>query len=248
MTMQKIKNLVFFCSLFLITSPCIANLKIGTVLFDPPYVMSINQGFDIDLIHKICERTHNTCQLIPMDFNKLFSTLIEEKIDLAIGGISISENRETNIIYSLPYMVSKGSFLIRQNNPIQSIQDLQGKKVGVIRGQQEDGVFYNFLNDSFPGQFTIEQYNNVEDIINALTNQQIDAAFLHESTALYWVLNSGGDQFKIFGKPSIVGEGVAIMAAKKNQSLINIINQQLKEIEKDGTYIKLYQTYFGNEL
>ncbi|KTD20914.1 arginine-binding periplasmic protein [Legionella lansingensis] len=236
--------LAFFLSLYLPST--YADIKVGTVFFDPPFVTSMNQGFDVELILLLCQKINTPCQLMPMDFNKLFPALDNGTIDLAIGGIVISEARLKKYIFTLPYMLSKGQFLISNKSTLQTLNDLAREKVGVLKGEQDSSVFANYLNQNFPGQFTIIDFDDIEDLVNALSTGNIAAAFIHESTALYWQQNGGG-QFKLLGTPTIVGEGIAIMTLPQNNQLVQQLNAQLQAIEKDGSYLNLYQTYFGQE-
>lgn len=222
-----------------------ADIRIGTVLFYPPFIVSPNQGFDADLSNALCERLQVHCALIPMEFNELFTALNTGKIDLAIGGIIISNERRAHYIFSMPYIISKGDFLILNNSSVKSVSDLAGDRVGVLRGEQDGGVFYNYLETRYGKKLEIMQFDDMEDMITALTDHDITAAFTHESTALYWEQNGGG-QFRILGEPMPVGNGIAIMALPENIELLQKINVQLKNME-DKSYLNLYNTYFTQE-
>lgn len=224
-------------------SPLYANIKIGTVHFYPPYVISAQEGFDIDLLRKVCTRLHEECDLILMDFKQLFPALREGKIDLAISGLTISKKDHTFYIYSMPYMISKAQFLILKNSEMESINDLKGKFVGVLRGNKEYSVFYNYLSKSNE-HFQIIQYNNTVDIINGLTSGAIAAAFIHGPAARYWEENGKG-QFKRLGSDFLLGDGISMLALPKNAPLIHRINKQLRQFVKDGTFLQLYKRYFS---
>ncbi|KTC86968.1 transporter substrate-binding domain-containing protein [Legionella brunensis] len=243
--MKSIKAVLFslFFSFNILSAH--ADIKVGTVFLYPPFVMSLSEGFDIDFINLLCQKMNTTCTLVPMDFNKLFPALDDGEIDIAIGGIVISPVREKNYIFSLPYMLSKGQFLILQSSNISSLNDLAGKTVGVLRGGQDGSVYYAYLNANYPGLFQTLAFNDIEDVITALSTNTIAAAFIHESTAQYWEENGGG-QFKTFEKASLVGDGMAIMAMPQNKALIQQINQQIQAADQDGTFVRLYNTYFGN--
>lgn len=228
------------------STPTYATIKVGTVVFYPPFVMSRTTGFDIEFIQAICQGLQEQCLLVPMSFNKLYTALDAGTIDIAIGGITIAPTDSFKYIYSLPYVLSKGEFLVLQSNPITSIDNLRGQTIGIMKGSQDGDVFYNFLIINYPDQFKIQLYDDMEDLITALSKGDITAAFAHESTAIYWELN-GGAQFKILGKPTLVGNGIGIMASTKNPALIDKINDQIRSIEKDDIYLRLYNTYFANE-
>lgn len=245
--MKLIRALLFFTYWFFSASPSYADIRVGTVLFYPPFVMSQSTGFDIEFIQQICQNLQQRCSLITMDFNQLYKALSAGEIDIAIGGITIASASSDSYIYSLPYLLSKGVFLVSKNSNVQNVLDLKGTKIGILKGLQDGGVFYSFLNDNFIDQFQIIQYNNIGDIITSLSKGDIAASFMHESTALYWQLNGSG-QFKLVGKPMIVGNGIGIMSTPDELPLMQKINQQIQKIEKEPVYLDLYNTYFANEL
>lgn len=244
--MTLIKAVLFSLLLSITTYSAHADIRVGTVFLYPPFVMSSNQGFDIEFIRLLCQRMNTPCTFVPMDFNQLFTALDNGSIDIAVSGLVISEVREQKYIFSLPYMLSKGQFLISKNNNVDSLDDLKGQKIGVIRGGQDDGVFMGYLKANYPGFFEPVRFDDIEDLITALSSKSISAAFVHESTALYWEQNGGG-QFKTLGNPTIVGDGIAIMASPQKAALIQQFNQQIQATEQDGSYLSLYKTYFGAE-
>lgn len=235
---------LFFC-FFLNLSSLYANIRVGTLLFYPPFVSSSGDGFNIDFMQTICRRLQEKCEFIPMDSNRLFLALDKKQIDIAIGVISISQNSSSKYIFSLPYLVSKGQFLISNNGSIQTIQDLNGKSVGVIRGEQDSAdEFYRFLITNFNGLFEVKQFDDIEDLITALNEGDIAAAYIHKSAAIYWQRNSNG-QLITLGPANVLSEGLTIIALPENTLLIQRINQKIQEMEKDSTFLNLYKTYFG---
>jgi ABC-type amino acid transport substrate-binding protein len=244
MRFKKLVLSLIIC-LSLIKSSVSAPVKVGVVFFYPPYVLSMNEGFDISLVQLLFHRLKLSYELIPMELNKLFSSLEAGDIDIAIGGISISPEREGKFIFSLPYMLSKAQFLILNTSKYTLVTDLGGAQVGVMQGNENGGIFYNFLLNNFSGLFNVVKFNDMESLISSLTSGNISAAFTHQPTANYWLQN-GGHQFRKLGSPMIVGAGIAIMSIPANAALIQKINQQLQAMENDNTYINLYTTYFGN--
>lgn len=231
---------------FLFSSASYSNIKVGTLFFYPPFVLSLGEGFDIDLTQLLCKGLNEQCDIIPMDFNQLYTALDDGKIDIAIGCISISSAREQHYIFSLPYMLSKRQFMVLKNSTIKSVDNLTGTAVGVIEGDPQGSASYGYLRDTYPGKFKITQFNDIEDLVTALSNNQISAAFLHRSSVVYWVENGGG-QFRPMGDVLTLGDGIGIMSVPRNQALIQRINQLLQIMEKDNVYLSLYNTYFADE-
>lgn len=242
---MNIKALLVVVGL-LFTSMSSATITIGTLMFKPPYVLSPGNGFDIDLAEVLCQRLKEQCTFMPMGMNELYKKLQDGKIDLAMGGIPISYTLKINFIFSLPYMLSKGQFLVLTDDPSTSTDELQGKTVGVLRNVLNGGVFYGYLLNHYKKLFQIKLYDDIEDVMSDLNSKTISAAFLDRSSVNYWI-QEGGGQFKPLGAVHIIGDGIAILALPKNKKLIERINPVLEGIEKDDTYFKLYNTYFADE-
>lgn len=241
---MKRRKLLFplFLCLTMLATPVCATIKIGTEYFYPPYVISTSEGFDIGLIQLLCLRMHEDCEIVPMDFHEIFPALDSGKIDIAIGGISISLDRLKKYIFSMPYLIGRGQFLVLKGSMFISSQDLIGQSVGVIKGEQDGSVTYQSLVQNFSDSIKIIEYNDMEDLISALSNKDIAAAFIHRPTAHYWLQN-GGDQFKILNETVFLGQGIAIMALPNKGDLIQKINDRLVGAEKDNSYLSLYETY-----
>ncbi len=242
---MPVKNLLLALCLFF-SSSGYTTINVGTLIFKPPFISSPGYGFDIDLVHLLCQRLQEQCNLRPMGMDQLYQNLKDGKIDLAIGGIPISYSLQINFIFSLPYMLSKGQFLVLKKNQINSISELKDQSIGILQNPLNGGVFYKYLLDRYNGQFKIKLYNDIEDVLADLNNKTISAAFLNRSSVNYWI-QQGGQEFKSLGPVYTIGDGIAIMALPKNKQLIARINKLIQDIEKDNTYMKLYNVYFANE-
>lgn len=53
------------------------------------------------------------------------------------------------------------------------------------------------------------------------------------------------DQLQLIGDKIPIGSGYAIIALKNQSALIDKINYILLEMEKDGSYLRIYNEYFG---
>lgn len=246
---MKVKGMLLglvFCFFFSTLSH--STVRIGTLVYNPPFVISSSEGFDIDLSHLLCSRLKIKCQLIPIKNTKqLYQALENGQVDLVIAGVTISPARQKDHVFSLPYMLSKGQFLtLKDQSHINSEADLEGSTVGVIKDELSGGVLYAYVLNKYQGKLKVNQYDTVENMFAALSNKTISAVFLYRSDVNYWNHNYG-NLFKTLGPVVTLGEGIAIMAQSKNSNLIDRINKVLQQIEQDDTYLALYKTYFSNQ-
>ncbi|KTD75035.1 transporter substrate-binding domain-containing protein [Legionella waltersii] len=216
-----------------------ANIIVGVPTYRPPYVINPTQGFDIQLINNICVRLNEKCILKTMDFGLIERALRNGEIDVAIGAITISDERLHYFVFSLPYMASYGEFVVSRNSKIKQVNELETKQVGVISGSDLD----EFINDYFSELFRITQFKLIDDLLLALKNKKIDAMFVDRKSIGYWQTKNTND-LKVIGSSILIGKGFGIMAMPKNISLINRMNKVLLQLENDGTYTRIYNLYF----
>lgn len=236
-------KIALLCLLGILFCSCLnAAYKVGIVAFDPPYVYSINEGFDIDLTKIICQRLKIQCILIPMSYNKLFTALDSGDIDFALGAIFIKPN--SGYLFSLPYTIGRGQFMVLKSSSAHTVEDLKGKDIGVIKGNPTGSAFVDFLNSHYPDLFQIKDYDSINDLVTALNNQSVSAVFMRRSAVQYWTQNNAS-LFKSLGAINHVGSGIGVMSSLQNTNLIQQINTVLKQMEADGSYLNLYKIYFN---
>lgn len=245
--MKLIKYLVFITllvtSLFAYANP----FTIGILKFAPPFssVDTNNHyfGFSVDLMNEICKRINEPCVYKATDFETQLNDLQTGTIDVTFLASPIPPDVSEQYQFSMPYITSNGQFVSLKNSNINSIDDVKNKKIGVM---QATLLQYNVL-PQYTSQENIKVYPKITTLILALNNRDIDAALLNENVAKY-LLNNTLKGFQLVGKPITLGNGYGIIALKKNAAIIDKINKALLAIETDGTYLTLYQKYFGRSL
>lgn len=238
--MKCMQYLVFF---FLSFITYVANsLVIGTLSNAPPFTFLEGpnnlSGFDIDLMNSICKRIKRKCTYNTYNFHKVFDALEDGQIDLAIAEIIITPEREQHLLFSLPYKLQSYQYLTPLKTNIKSPAQLTGKTIGVYNSSPDKALIYKQFKDTIK----VMLYEHVEQMVNALKEKKVDVIMLEDNRAAYWLANTKG--FKLLGKPFQSGAGYGIAAKQGRESLIKEINAAIKEMEKDGSYLTIYQRYF----
>jgi len=92
-------------------------------------------GFDMEIIAEVAERAGFDYDLNTMDFNGIIPALQTGNVDIAIAGITITDEREEIVDFSDPYYDSGLRILVSQNNgDVDEMSDLEGMKVGTKIG------------------------------------------------------------------------------------------------------------------
>ena len=234
----------FLALLLTLTVSHAQTLIVGTPEYNPPFVIASDKhhyiGFDVDILSEICRRIAVKCEFKPLSFGDVFTLLEQHKIDLAMGGITITLDRDRKFDFSLPYLPSYGQYVVKYNSKLHSIDDIDGMTIGVANAS----VYKNILNNRLGHSISIKTYDYHFDLFSALTVGDVDVILTDRATAESWDYNTT-NTYRFLGKPIQVGFGYGIVANKGNSALLSRINKAMLAMEMDGTYVKIYNNYFS---
>ena len=221
-------------------------LRVGSLAYDPPFAVEADKqghffGFEIDIMLEVCRRIQANCSFLPLTFPEIFTSLMANQIDLGLASISITEDRQQTFLFSTPYLTSSVRFIALAKSAINNESNLIGKKVGAVRGS----IFKSVVLAKLGNDVRIIEYPTLLEELQALSNKEVDGIIADTGTAKYWVATNSA-MLKLVGQPINVGIGYGIMTTKTKAALIARINNALFAMEKDGTYLKIYNRYFLN--
>lgn len=221
-------------------------LTVGTNAEFPPfeYVDDNGQpdGFDIALIKAIGEKLGVEVEVENMEFASLVSS-IGSKIDVAIAGMTVTEERQQTVDFSDAYYEAVQYVILPADSEIATAQDLEGKTIGVQLGTTGDFIATDDIADT-----TVQQYNKGVDAVNDLINGRVDCVIIDKNPALVFASKFEDQLVALDGAQFEFGtEEYAIALPKGDAALAEKINAALAEIKADGTFDELVQTYIEGE-
>jgi glutamine transport system substrate-binding protein len=199
-------------------------------------------GFDVDLWDAIAKELKLDYTLKPMDFSGIIPALQTRNVDLALAGITITEERKKAIEFSDGYYKSGLQVMVRNNeNDIKGISDLNGKVVAVKSGT--GSVEYAKANIKSKD---LRQFPNIDSAYMELGTNRADAVLHDTPNILYFIHTAGKGRFKAVGD-SIEAQQYGIAFPKGSNDLREKVNGALKTLKENGTYNTLYKKWFGTE-
>ena len=195
-------------------------------------------GFDVALIKAVGEKLGKEVQVENMEFDSLVSS-IGNRIDGAIAGMTVTEERKAEVDFSDPYYEAVQFVIVAADSDIAAADDLKNKTIGC-----QLGTTGMFLAEDIEGA-TAQTYNRAIDAVNDLVNGRVDAVIIDKNPAE--VFNT-----KFDGKVKIMDganfgfetEEYAI-ALPKGSELVEQVNQALADLKADGTFDALVSQYIG---
>ncbi len=190
-------------------------------------------GIDVDIARAISEHLGTDVSFHAMPFADLFEALKSNRVDLLVSAVTITPERQKSMRFSTPYMDVGLSLGVREsNNDIFSVEDLNNKRIGVLRGTTGE----KFAREKFEGTSTaIQLFDNNEKRLDALRSGEIDAAIVH-------FLTTSIAGVKIVGKP-LSQSYYGVVARLTDEALMREVNRTVRNLKRSGALDKIKKKY-----
>jgi polar amino acid transport system substrate-binding protein len=218
-------------------------IKVGIEKNYPPFIFVKNNepvGIDIDIINEIAKKIGVKTEFVMFNnIDDIISVTNDNKFDVAISAISITNKRALNISFSNPYYNETNTIVTTKNNNFEN-KNINNKKIGV----ENNSTQANFIKTKTK---KVVEKDNVDELVKMLENKKIDEIFLPTSMAN--LIISKYKNIKIIAQqlqgsdvehygialPGIkhrLGANAPITANENQESLLNIINKTIDELTK----------------
>lgn len=196
-------------------------------------------GFDVEIAKAIAAKTGKELKIEDMTFDTLIVGLNNKQMDFIAAGMSVTDERKTQVDFSEPYFKSKQMIIVKaDDSSIAKAEDLKGKKVGVQLGTTGD------LFVSGTEGVSVVQFDKAPLAVMDLKNGKVDAVVIDAEPAKKLV--EGQSDIKVLDAP-FVEEEYAIAVKKGDTELLKTINETIKELKDNGEYDKIYGQFFGGK-
>ncbi len=214
-------------------------LTMATNATFPPYEMTTDngtiEGIDVDTAQAIADKLGLELQIDDMDFDAALLSVQQGKADIAMAGITVTDERKAVMAFSDSYATGIQSIIVPEGSDIASVDDLSGKKIGTQRGT----TGYLYCSDDF-GDDAVVAYDSGLTAVQALNNGQVDCVVIDNEPAKAYVEANPG--LKILDT-SYAEEDYAIGMNKDNTALLDAVNAALEELKADGTLQSIVDKY-----
>lgn len=222
-------------------------LIIGTNAEFPPFeyvkangVIGEFDGVDMAIAKEIGERLGMEVEISNMDFNALIPALDSDRIDCALAGMTITGERLLEADFSDPYYTAIQAIVVpASDETTQKVEDLAGKKVGVVTGYTGALTMKDAKFD-----VTLEHYTKGVDGAADLRNGRIDALIIDKPVAETF-LGDDNDLKIITDQKYFEDEKFGIAVKKGETEVVKQLNEVLKAMTEDGTIDKIILKYVG---
>ncbi|TDR89996.1 amino acid ABC transporter substrate-binding protein [Enterovirga rhinocerotis] len=230
-------------------------LRLGFRADAPPYsyrgVDGTPSGYIVDLCREVASGVEKSLKVQPLkiEYVEVSSTtrltsLRDGKIDILCDPTSMTMSRRTMVDFSLPTFID-GAGVLHRVNEFYRLEDLRGKKIGVLQGTTTEEVLKGTL-----GQFGIKAeivpVQAHPDGVRSLSAGRIDAYFADRGILNYHLLNGRhatalklSDQYYTF-------ETYALALPRGDDKLRLLVDATLAELYRTDRVKTIYARNFGS--
>jgi len=223
-------------------------VRVGVLANNPPFSFQIGQqwaGFDIEIAQGVANHLGiEKIDFVPVALDQRSPSIVNGTVDMVVASMTITRYRESKssnkVDFSLPYFQDGQALLVKSASPIKSYLDLNGKKVGAVKGST--GSFY--MTQINPDA-TVEKYADNEALLKALEAGEIDAATNDYLVLAGMVANAADPVALRIAGDRMTAEPYGIAVAQNQSAWRNAINHALLAMWESQDWHAAADTWFG---
>lgn len=205
-------------------------------------------GYNIDLLRAICSKLslEKLCEVEVVPWEELVNHVKDGGAEVIIAGLKETIKTQQDIVFTRSYLRFPARFVASQFMKLdEPINDkLTYLSTGLLLKSAHEKLFHNYFPEA-----KWQGFKDRKELYQALQDHKIDLIFDDGFALSLWLNNQktvdcchfvGG----AYIAPQLLGQGMRLAVAKKNEKLIDLLNYALKSLEDDGKLSELYLRYF----
>ncbi|WP_027409883.1 amino acid ABC transporter substrate-binding protein [Anoxybacteroides tepidamans] len=220
-------------------------LRIGTEGTYPPFTFHDKNGkltgFDVEIATEVAKRLGVKPVFMETQWDAMFAGLDAKRFDMIANQVGIRPDRQKKYDFSIPYTTSSAVLVVRKdNNQISGFENIKGLKAA----QSMTSNFADLARSYGAEIVGVEGFNQA---IELLSSKRVDVTINDKLSVLDFLKQKPNAPIKIVAAHKDASQS-GLMFRKGNDSLVKAVNKALQDMMKDGTYAKISEKWFGQDV
>ncbi len=238
--------LYFFLSLFLVSCSCESSARSGKLRIgvDPswaplnfdelqPYV----NGYTEDVLLEVSRSSGLEFEKVTANWDSLLEGMRKGQYDAVLTSMPAYTFNLAKYDFSQDFLQLGPVLITTPSGKYTELQQLSGELVGIISGDPAVLVLQKYP------EVIIRNYNSIPELLDAVENQEIEAAVLDRLPAVNYVNDLYQGKLKVVSEP-LTSVGLHLIVPKgKSEELIRSFNKSLERFEKKKTLVDLQKKW-----
>lgn len=195
-----------------------------------------NQGYDIILAKRIAKDLlgdESKLEYVITEPQARVDLLKSDKVDIVLANFTVTPERQEQVDFANPYMKVAVGVVSPKSAPIESVEQLKGKKLIVPKGTTAETFFMKNHPD-----IELVKYDQITEAFEALKDGRGDA--LAQDNALLFGWANENPDFSV-ALPTLGEQDYIAPAVKKgNTELLDWLNTELETLGSEQFFHKAY--------
>ena len=202
-------------------------------------------GWEYDAFNEIAKRLNLKVEWNLSSWDTMIQAVREGQFDVGMDGITITDERKSQVDFTDPYMVSEQYMLVRADETRFDDDDTFAADPDLLVGAQAGTTnFYAAVYEVLDGDEAnprIKLFDTFGASVQALKTGDVDLVLMDKTSAAGY-MGAAPNAFKIVGQP--LGREEFGFILKQGSDLVVPINAAIRSMKDDGTLDKLNQKWF----
>ena len=209
-------------------------------------------GYSIDLCKEIAiavsqelSLPNMTVNWVPVTPETRIDAVANGTVDIECGSTTASLSRQEKVDFTLMTFVDAASLLIAEGSGLRTIQDLAGKRIGVVPGTTTERAVANFLRVANITA-TVVPVKDHDEGLAALQTSKIEAYASDRTILIGLVLQARGTARYALVSDDLSYEPHGFMVRRDDSAFRLVANRTLARIYRSGAIGQVYAKWFGS--
>ena len=202
-------------------------------------------GFDIDVAEAIFAELGKEVEIVPINWDGIFSGLESKKYDVIISSVSLTPERQEKYAMTDAYVSNKLVLVTApETTNVDSLESLGGKRVVAQVGTTADDKMIELI--AADDTIVYNKFDTVMQAFDELTLGRADAVLVDIVVAKYYITKDPAKYQVVW--ESDEAEPIGICILKENADLTEEINKVIDTLYENGKMAEISTKWFGEDI
>ncbi|MBJ7264970.1 MAG: ABC transporter substrate-binding protein [Burkholderiaceae bacterium] len=222
-------------------------LNCGTLGTSQPFSFQDNNtrqlvGFDVDICKLVAAKLGVRIEFKQMSVASRVPELNEKRVDIVAANLGFTPARAEQIAFSNQYFASRQMLMVRKESNISTIEQLDGRRVGAVKGSSSERDIKERLPKS-----TVTGYTDGSATYLALQQKKIDAQYASEAGLMRFVQQAPEASPLMVLDRAVFTEPWGLGIRKDEPRFLEAVNKILMDADRAGEITAIFNTWFGKD-
>jgi cystine transport system substrate-binding protein len=220
-------------------------LLVGTEGTYPPFTFHDTSGnltgFDVEVATEVAKRLGVKPEFKETQWDAMFAGLDAKRFDMIANQVGIRPDRQEKYDFSDPYITSAGVLIAhKDNDKVKAFEDIKGLNAA-------QSLTSNYADMAKKYGANIVGVEGFQQAVELLAQKRVDVTINDKLSFLDFKKQKPDAPIQVVATADDASSS-GLMFRKKSDTLVDEVNKALKEMVDDGTYKKISEKWFGEDV